>query len=139
VAVLLPEWFDKLAENAEKSRGWEQFPASQEPYGQGFWRDLGFRYSAQTRSFGNAIDSPSTATGLTEDNTLFTMPDWLVFLVSAILPTWWLTRWTQRFRRRRQNHCSACSYDLTGNTSGTCPECGTPVPKEPAEKSPRRV
>jgi len=22
------------------------------------------------------------------------------------------------------NHCSACGYSLTGNTSGTCPECG---------------
>ena len=24
-------------------------------------------------------------------------------------------------------HCKACRYDLTGNTSGTCPECGTRV------------
>jgi hypothetical protein len=23
--------------------------------------------------------------------------------------------------------CHRCGYDLTGNTSGTCPECGTPV------------
>lgn len=23
--------------------------------------------------------------------------------------------------------CLACSYDLTGNESGTCPECGTKV------------
>ena len=22
-------------------------------------------------------------------------------------------------------HCKACRYDLTGNTSGVCPECGT--------------
>ena len=22
-------------------------------------------------------------------------------------------------------HCQTCAYDLTGNTSGTCPECGT--------------
>jgi len=22
--------------------------------------------------------------------------------------------------------CGKCGYDLTGNTSGTCPECGTP-------------
>jgi hypothetical protein len=40
-------------------------------------------------------------------------------------------------RRRMRGVCSACSYNLTGNTSGICPECGTPVPKEPAEKSPR--
>lgn len=24
--------------------------------------------------------------------------------------------------------CESCDYNLTGNTSGTCPECGTPVP-----------
>lgn len=23
--------------------------------------------------------------------------------------------------------CTACGYNLTGNTSGVCPECGTPV------------
>jgi hypothetical protein len=36
--------------------------------------------------------------------------------------------------------CPKCSYDLTGNTSGTCPECGTPVPtraKTPETESPR--
>jgi hypothetical protein len=26
-------------------------------------------------------------------------------------------------------HCVTCGYDLTGNTSGTCPECGTAVAK----------
>ncbi len=25
------------------------------------------------------------------------------------------------------NACSTCQYDLTGNESGTCPECGTTV------------
>jgi len=25
------------------------------------------------------------------------------------------------------NCCQSCSYDLTGNTSGVCPECGTSV------------
>jgi hypothetical protein len=32
-------------------------------------------------------------------------------------------------RRRRigPNSCGKCGYDLTGNTSGTCPECGTAV------------
>jgi hypothetical protein len=25
-------------------------------------------------------------------------------------------------------HCSRCGYNLTGNLSGVCPECATPVP-----------
>lgn len=28
--------------------------------------------------------------------------------------------------RRRLGWCPSCDYDLTGNISGTCPECGTP-------------
>jgi hypothetical protein len=31
-------------------------------------------------------------------------------------------------RRARLGLCASCGYSLTGNTSGTCPECGTPVP-----------
>lgn len=27
-------------------------------------------------------------------------------------------------RRRRSGRCAKCDYDLTGNTSGICPECG---------------
>ena len=35
-----------------------------------------------------------------------------------------------RWHRRRQpppGHCQKCGYDLTGNVSGVCPECGTPI------------
>lgn len=35
-----------------------------------------------------------------------------------------------RFRRRMppfpEGHCQTCQYNLTGNESGICPECGTP-------------
>ncbi|MCO6435914.1 MAG: hypothetical protein J5J06_02375 [Phycisphaerae bacterium] len=27
----------------------------------------------------------------------------------------------------RRGFCSQCDYDLTGNTSGNCPECGQPI------------
>jgi len=30
-------------------------------------------------------------------------------------------------RRRRSGLCVGCAYDLTGNESGVCPECGTEV------------
>lgn len=29
--------------------------------------------------------------------------------------------------RSEIGRCTSCGYNLTGNTSGTCPECGTPV------------
>ena len=38
----------------------------------------------------------------------------------------------QRADRRRAGLCPACGYDLTGNVSGTCPECGTPTPAREA-------
>ena len=38
-------------------------------------------------------------------------------------------------------HCYKCGYNLTGNTSGTCPECGTPLDKNKTSTPPltRRI
>jgi hypothetical protein len=33
----------------------------------------------------------------------------------------------RRDRRRRRGLCVKCAYDLTGNVSGVCPECGEPA------------
>ena len=41
--------------------------------------------------------------------------------VAADLPTIILWR---RDRRPPEGHCQTCGYNLTGNTSGRCPECG---------------
>ncbi|MCB9850952.1 MAG: hypothetical protein H6817_09650 [Phycisphaerales bacterium] len=30
-------------------------------------------------------------------------------------------------KRRISGRCTQCGYDLTGNTSGVCPECGQPA------------
>lgn len=41
-----------------------------------------------------------------------------------------------RFDRRRipPHCCQSCGYDLTGNTSGTCPECGHPVANDTTDR-----
>ena len=55
-------------------------------------------------------------------------------LVLAILPTILGGRVIGRYlarKRQRVGRCNQCSYDLTGNTSGTCPKCGTAVPSKP--------
>jgi hypothetical protein len=33
--------------------------------------------------------------------------------------------WYHRKRLKKPGHCPTCHYNLTGNTSGICPECGT--------------
>jgi hypothetical protein len=35
--------------------------------------------------------------------------------------------------RPKRGCCAKCNYDLTGNVSGRCPECGTPIPGAPLE------
>lgn len=58
----------------------------------------------------------------------FALPLWLVFLL-AFVPTaclWYrdARRWYCHWRRFPPGHCARCGYDLTGNTSGVCSECG---------------
>jgi hypothetical protein len=55
-------------------------------------------------------------------------------LVFAALPALWLKL---HFRRRDGNEvkCRDCGYNLTGNTSGTCPECASPIPSASEQKS----
>jgi len=37
----------------------------------------------------------------------------------------------EKVQRRENTLCPACGgYDLTGNVSGVCPECGTPIPSQ---------
>ncbi len=50
-----------------------------------------------------------------------TIPFWLLLLLTAI-PTAWL--WHRDRGWRRPGCCLRCGYDLTGNTSGVCSECG---------------
>ena len=63
----------------------------------------------------------------------YRMPLWFLAVVFLAYPAVALTgdlrRW-QRRRRERHDLCLKCGYDLTGNVSGVCPECGTEV-KQP--------
>jgi hypothetical protein len=58
------------------------------------------------------------------------LPDWAVILLMLILPVLWLRNAMRRRLIPGPAHCTACSYDLTGNLSGTCPECGRPISRK---------
>jgi hypothetical protein len=49
---------------------------------------------------------------------------WLALLVLTLTAVLWV-----RDRRPPPGHCPNCAYDLTGNQSGACPECGEPCPR----------
>ena len=56
-----------------------------------------------------------------------------ILVVGAVAGTpYWGLMWSRAYvgrynLRRPHYYCGSCGYDLTGNTSGLCPECGTPI------------
>ena len=89
------------------------------------WQRIGFVRAHQAAAFN----------GLTMTASVIGLPHWLLAGVLAILPVRWFRRRLHcRLARRRHaaGECVACGYNLTGNTSGTCPECGIPIPERTA-------
>lgn len=56
------------------------------------------------------------------------VPTWMLVAVFSLLPLWRESGRYSKRRRSRANLCVECGYNLTSNTSGICPECGTKVP-----------
>jgi predicted Zn-ribbon and HTH transcriptional regulator len=65
------------------------------------------------------------------------IPDWVVFGLALILAgiCWFCVVIAHYERRRlyrlRNRLCLRCAYDLGGNASGRCPECGTEMVERP--------
>ena len=74
---------------------------------------------------------------------LAALPTGIAYIGTSV---WWGVR--QRTTSRSLGLCARCDYDLSGNMSGVCPECGTPRTDagrfqphsgQPDEKSPSRL
>jgi hypothetical protein len=52
------------------------------------------------------------------------IPIWAVLTASVLPLVWSCFPLFRRHRRRRQGLCIQCGYNLKGNVSGICPECG---------------
>ncbi len=64
--------------------------------------------------------------------------DWQIYVSFWLFAVLWtpvagyglhsvVARPLRKWHRRRRGLCVTCAYDLTGNTSGVCPECGTAI------------
>jgi hypothetical protein len=98
-----------------------------------FSEPLGFSERAPFTPIGKVVSPTHSFAGLgSSDRTMMgvhmqdiRVPLWMPIVLCLIVPT--LGRIV---RRPKNGFCKQCRYDLTGNTSGTCPECGTPVPEK---------
>jgi hypothetical protein len=61
------------------------------------------------------------------------IPTWILALLTG-LPGYMIIRAFWK-RRRNARGCLGCGYDLTGNISGVCPECGAAVMMGGLEKT----
>lgn len=52
-------------------------------------------------------------------------PTWPLYTIVAVTAAWRVLR-----RGPKRGHCARCGYNLTGNASGTCPECGWPLERK---------
>ena len=81
-----------------------------------FWSRRGFVACTQR--------APSIRPGGRIDYLAF--PLWVPAALLATLPA--VRAFRGAFGRHRTGRCPRCGYDLTGNESGVCPECGTATP-----------
>ncbi len=59
------------------------------------------------------------------------MGAWITLLLSLLFPSYALWRFLRGPRYHPplppDGRCAYCDYDLTGNVSGVCPECGNQI------------
>ena len=80
------------------------------------------------------VSNPPSVLGIYQYFYAIRSPHWFFALIFAILPTIWLFKWNER-RKLGPNACPSCAYDLTGNTTGHCPECGAQLTNDSITES----
>jgi len=102
---------------------------SEKVSGDNFWVDARIRNGFGWRLLGVGYAYQSSGAQATR---VFFVPHWLIGVMLSAYP---LLRSWRRWRSRPCSYpaCAKCGYNLTGNVSGVCPECGEKiVPKRQA-------
>jgi hypothetical protein len=110
-----------------KPRSRCQIPCSSEAFNAGFeWLFIGLGMHAEKRWLGfktlRTLDESDRTVGFARQEMGFSL-----CVPGLLLAVMLSQRAVRSWRGRGQLLCGPCSYDLTGNTSGICPECGTPT------------
>ena len=101
----------------------------------GSW-PAGIRTSTMRRPYKRRLPDGSRVEYRSSSMVFFELPLWGLCLISAPYPIVVLFRGPIRRRRRRsRGECVRCGYDLRGNESGACPECGTTIAAARVEAS----
>ena len=104
------------ASGAETTCGVSSGPANPLMFGgmnRTFGERLGFRYAR--------LGTKATpASG----GRIVNVPHWFAFLLFSAYPVWKSTAFLRLRIRARRGLCIGCGYDLRGNRSGHCSECG---------------
>lgn len=58
---------------------------------------------------------------------IWVLPMWMLVVAFALLPSAWAIGRVVRRVQPTPGRCFNCGYNLTGNLSGVCPECGTAI------------
>ena len=108
--------------------------------GAAVWWGMSIWVTAEHREL--AVISANQGTGLhgprklnfPDGTGVLRIPFWMILIPFAV-PTAWL--WWRDSQPAPPGSCRKCGYDLTGNVSGVCPECGaacgTAAPQQPQE------
>jgi hypothetical protein len=90
---------------------------------------IGFGFTRHAEiTGGRAFGAPVTFPVVRRLQYIIRLPLWAPVVLFGACPTIAFIRGpVRRWRRRRKGLCLACGYDLTGNVTGVCPECGVEI------------
>ena len=91
-------------------------------------------YSLPPSSCGNPLTDPyypSDIKVITPGNVVslvyYGLPLWIPLVITAVPVAIMIARARRQHQRKVTGCCLRCGYNLTGNISGVCPECGEPI------------